>query len=51
MSEIILNWLNEEIQLSKRVSNFEEDFSNGYLLGELLSKYNQQLNFNEFLDK
>ena len=48
MSDLILNWLNEEIQLSKRVSSFEDDFSNGYLLGELLNKYNQQLNFNEF---
>lgn len=33
MSEIILNWINEEIQLSKRITNFEDDFSNGYLFG------------------
>lgn len=51
MSEIILNWLNDEIQLSKRINNFEEDFHNGYLFGELLAKYNQQLNFPEFVNK
>lgn len=51
MSEIILTWLNDEVQLSKKVSNFEKDFANGYLLGELLSKYNQQLNFNQFHDR
>ena len=31
--------------------NFEEDFKNGYLLGEILHKYNQQLNFKEFKDE
>lgn len=51
MSEIILTWLNDEVQLSKKITNFEKDFANGYLLGELLSKYNQQLNFHDFIDK
>jgi hypothetical protein len=46
MSSIIFSWLNDEIQLSKRISHIEEDFNNGYLFGELLQKYNQQLNFN-----
>ena len=46
MSELLFNWLNDEVQLSKRVINFEEDFHNGYLFGELLSKHSQQLNFN-----
>lgn len=40
MSEILLSWLNDEVQLSQKVTNFEKDFSNGYLFGELLSKYN-----------
>lgn len=48
MSELVLTWLNDEVQLSTRIKNFEEDFSNGFLFGELLSKYNQQLNFSEF---
>ncbi len=51
MSDIIYGWLNDEVQLSSRVTNFESDFANGYLFGELLAKYNQQLNFNLFTDK
>jgi hypothetical protein len=48
MTEIILSWLNDEVQLSQKITNFESDFKNGYLFGELLAKYNQQLNFNQF---
>lgn len=44
-------WLNDEVQLSRKVTSFEKDFSNGYLFGELLSKFNQQLNFDEFSNK
>jgi len=51
MSELILSWLNDEVQLSKKVTSFENDFANGYLFGELLSKYNQQLNFHQFSEK
>jgi hypothetical protein len=50
MSELILKWLNEEIGLSRKVSSFEEDFANGFLFGELLARYNQQLNFGQFVD-
>jgi hypothetical protein len=51
MSELILSWLNDEVQLSKKVTNFEKDFSNGFLFGELLSKFNQQLDFDKFINK
>jgi hypothetical protein len=51
MSDLILSWLNDEVQLSAKITNFEEDFRNGYFFGELLSKYNQQLNFSEFENK
>ena len=51
MSDLILSWLNDEVQLSSKVTDFEHDFANGFLFGELLSKYNQQLNFNEFSNK
>lgn len=51
MSELIQSWLNDEVQLSRRVTNFEKDFKNGFLLGELLSKYNQELNFHLFKDR
>jgi hypothetical protein len=40
MAEILQNWLNREIELSKPVEQFEKDFANGYLLGELLYKFN-----------
>ena len=35
----------------QKVMNFEEDFSSGYLLGELLWKFNQQADFEEFSKK
>lgn len=56
-TEQVLSWINNDLTLSKvsisqsrsfifkAISNFETDFSNGYLLGEILSHYNQiQLN-------
>jgi hypothetical protein len=50
--DLILSWLNDEVQLSIKITSIEEQFSNGYLFGELLSKYNQQLNFLEdFVNK
>ena len=51
MSDLLINWLNDEVQLSKRITNFEEDFHNGFLFGELLSKFSQQLNFDQFVNK
>ena len=35
----------------QKVGDFEEDFSSGYLFGELLWKFNQQSNFEEFSKK
>lgn len=51
MARLILSWLNEEVQLSKEIISLSEDFSNGYLLGELLHAYNQQQHFEKFIDK
>ena len=51
MSDLILSWLNDEVQLTHKINDFEADFSNGYLLGELLAKYNQQLNFTKFINQ
>ena len=48
MAQLILDWLNEEVRLSRRVFSLEHDFKDGYLLGELLHKYNQQSNFDKF---
>lgn len=43
--------MNEELQLSSEIGNFETDFSNGYLVGEILHRFNQQKNFHKFIDK
>ncbi|NWQ76591.1 SPEF2 protein, partial [Columbina picui] len=50
MSAILCEWLNEEVKLSRSVGSgsFSEDFSTGYLLGELLYKYGLQDDFNQF---
>ena len=48
MSELLLNWLNNEVGLSTNVANFEKDFSNGYLFGEVLHKFRQQDDFDHF---
>ena len=48
MAQLILDWLNEEVRLSKRIISLDDDFRDGYLLGELMYKYNQQSNFNDF---
>eukprot|EP01031_Cornospumella_fuschlensis_P025086 gene25086-30300_t len=49
MSHLILHWLNEEVRISRRVDSFTDDFRDGYLLGEILFRFNQQLNFSEFV--
>ncbi|XP_062468906.1 sperm flagellar protein 2 isoform X4 [Pezoporus occidentalis] len=50
MSEILCEWLNEEVQLSRSLvpGSISEEFSNGYLLGELLHKYDLQDDFDQF---
>lgn len=40
MTQLLIQWLNDEVQLSTKISDLEHDFANGYLFGELLSKYN-----------
>jgi hypothetical protein len=51
MSSILLTWLNTDVDLSKKVTNMEKDFANGYLLGELLHKFNQLTNLSDFRDE
>lgn len=36
MSELLTKWINRDVQLSIGVQSFEDDFANGYFLGELL---------------
>ncbi len=51
MVDILYTWLNTEINLSKKISFIEKDFSNGYLFAELLYKCNQIIDISEFIDR
>uniref|UniRef100_A0A4W5JKA4 Sperm flagellar 2 n=1 Tax=Hucho hucho TaxID=62062 RepID=A0A4W5JKA4_9TELE len=51
MSDILCRWLNVELRLSKTVDprSISKDFANGYLIGEVLHKYQLQGDFDMFL--
>ena len=51
MSSLLLEWMNNELQLSSEITSFEADFSNGFLVGEILHRFNQQKNFHKFINK
>nr|XP_020449410.1 sperm flagellar protein 2 isoform X3 [Monopterus albus] len=53
MSDILCRWLNQEVRLSKVVEpkTFAKDFSSGYLIGEVLHKYQLQKDFSMFMKK
>ena len=48
MADILYNWINKEVKLSKQITNFSDDFSNGYFFGEILYKYKLLPQFNQF---
>ncbi|XP_034512910.1 sperm flagellar protein 2 [Ailuropoda melanoleuca] len=50
MSEILCQWLNQEVKVSQTVSpkSFAKAFSSGYLIGEILHKFELQGDFSEF---
>jgi hypothetical protein len=48
MSKLLAQWCNNELRLSKEVSDFERDFASGYLLGEILFKMGLQNDFDQF---
>ena len=50
MSALLMRWCNDALHLSRPVTSFERDFSNGFLLGEVLAKFNQQPDFDRFID-
>ncbi|KAM9360630.1 sperm flagellar protein 2 [Symphorus nematophorus] len=53
MSDILCRWLNEELRLSKVVEpkTFARSFSNGFLIGEVLHKYQLQNDFSMFMKR
>ena len=50
MPSILIKWLNEEIRLSKQITDIPEDFKNGYLFAELLYKVKQIQNLSQYKD-
>ena len=48
MAELLQNWLNNEIILSKTIDDIPYDFKNGYLFAELLFKTKQIPNLSLF---
>ena len=48
MSDLLINWLNKEIVLSKNIKDIPMDFRNGYLFAELLFKTKQISNLSLF---
>lgn len=51
MARLLLDWLNNDVKLSKVVTSLDEDFRDGFLIGELLTHYNQQDDFHLFDQK
>ena len=51
MAHLLYKWVNDEVVLSKKVTNFAKDFSNGYLFADLLHVYNQLNDFPEYVNK
>ncbi|ESO92609.1 hypothetical protein LOTGIDRAFT_120497 [Lottia gigantea] len=50
MTDILCNWLNSELSISKHVDqqSFARDFSSGFLIGEVLNRYQLQDDFDQF---
>ncbi|CAI5787688.1 flagellar 2 [Podarcis lilfordi] len=50
MTDILCDWLNREVKLSRAVKmeSFAQEFSSGYLIGELLNKFELQDDFAQF---
>ncbi|KAJ7335057.1 hypothetical protein JRQ81_012998, partial [Phrynocephalus forsythii] len=50
MTDILCDWLNHEVKLSRTVDqeSFPREFASGYLIGELLNKFELQDDFDQF---
>ncbi|CAF3645652.1 unnamed protein product [Rotaria sordida] len=51
MAHILIDWLNTDVQLSKKIesnNSLASEFATGYLFGEILSKYGLQEDFPQF---
>ncbi|RHY34292.1 hypothetical protein DYB32_001028 [Aphanomyces invadans] len=45
MSALLIEWLNRDLHLDRRVTSVEKDLSNGYLLGQVLRELEVDLSF------
>ncbi|XP_048761563.2 sperm flagellar protein 2-like isoform X3 [Ostrea edulis] len=50
MTDILCKWLNDELDITQQVDqvNFAREFASGYLIGEVLNKYQLQSDFDQF---
>lgn len=50
MTDILCKWLNDELTITQQVDqvNFAREFASGYLIGEVLNKYQLQNDFDQF---
>eukprot|EP00854_Cymbomonas_tetramitiformis_P007823 gene7823-9291_t len=51
MSELLKNWLRNDLAIESPVDNFETDFASGYALGEILCAAQLQPDFDKFIPK
>lgn len=50
-SEAVLQWITRDMKLSKVVTSIETDFSNGYLFGEILNRFQLMDDMTSFTKK
>ncbi|XP_005100478.1 sperm flagellar protein 2 isoform X2 [Aplysia californica] len=50
MTDILCKWLNDELRISMQIdqASFAKEFASGYLIGEVLHKYQLQDDFDQF---
>nr|XP_022317151.1 sperm flagellar protein 2-like isoform X9 [Crassostrea virginica] len=50
MTDILCKWLNDELNITQQVDqvNFAREFASGFLIGEVLNKYQLQNDFDQF---
>lgn len=49
MAHLLLQWINEELVLSEHVHSIHQTFKDGFLLAEILHKYNQIADFYRYV--
>eukprot|EP00727_Mastigamoeba_balamuthi_P014471 m51a1_g9649 hypothetical protein (1744) ;mRNA; f:1177012-1182708 len=50
MTEALKRWVNEELRLSRQITDFERDLANGYYIGEVMHRKGLQSDFVKFIN-